>query len=138
MPVDLHIQEHKCSLSGELTAGSAALLHDRSQCRLHRQNQCADAYNIQELHMIRKLTLTLALAATFAIGVAGLSSTPAAAQGWGWHHHRHFFPGFGVRFYGGPAYVHGGPTYAYASCWRPRWVGTRWGTVRKIWVNVCR
>jgi hypothetical protein len=101
-------------------------------------NQCADAYNIQELHMIRKLTLTLALAATFAIGVAGLSSTPATAQGWGWHHHRHFFPGFGARFYGGPAYVYGGPTYAYASCWRPRWVGTRWGTVRKIWVNVCR
>jgi hypothetical protein len=95
--------------------------------------------NIQELHMIRKFTLTLALAATFAIGVAGLSSTPAAAEGWGWHHqHRHFFPGFGVRFYGGPTYAYGGPSYAYAGCWRPRWVGTRWGTMRKIWVNVCR
>jgi len=82
--------------------------------------------------MIRKLTVTLALAATFALGTAGLSSKPAAANNWGWHggwqHHHHFFPRFGVRFYGGPV---------YASCWRPRYVATRWGTVRRIWVNVC-
>jgi hypothetical protein len=84
--------------------------------------------------MIRKLTLTFALAATFAIGAAGVSSTPAAAQGWRGHHHHHHSPGFGLRFYGGPAYAYG----SYASCWRPRYVGTGWGTVRKIWVNVCR
>ena len=86
--------------------------------------------------MIRKLTFSL-LAATFAIGIAGFSSTPAAAASWGWHHHHHFSPGFGFRFYGGPAYVYGGPSYAYSGCWRPRYVPTRWGTVRKVWVNVC-
>ena len=84
--------------------------------------------------MIRKLAMTLAAAATFAIGAAALAPTPAAAHGWGgWgHHHRFHGPAFGFRFYSAPV------SYGYAGCWRPRYVVTRWGAVRKIWVDACR
>jgi hypothetical protein len=82
--------------------------------------------------MFRKSMFTLAAAAAFAIGAAAFVPTPAAAHGWsGHHHHRSHGPSFGFRFYGGPY-------YAYASCWRTRYVATRWGTVRRVLVNVCR
>jgi hypothetical protein len=80
--------------------------------------------------MFRKSLLAIAAAAT--VGAAALAPTAASAKMFHHGHHWHGFGGLGITI-AAPVGYYG---YSYSSCYRYRWVETRWG-LRRLLVNVC-
>jgi hypothetical protein len=102
----------------------------------------APGAELQEMIMLRKLSL--AAAAAVSLGLAALAPTSASAfGGWhgGWHgYHPGFHSGFYHRGWGyGPRFYVGGPVYygaGYGGCYVRRLVPTPWGPRWRL-VNRC-
>jgi hypothetical protein len=91
--------------------------------------------NLEEMTMLRKLSLVAVAAAS--LGVAVLAPTSASAWG-GWHGGWHHGWGWGgPHFYvGGPAYYGPAYSYGYGGCYVRRLAPTPWGPRWRL-VNRC-